>query len=68
MLQSLSLILSISSIIISIFVISENHKRRKKIHNKIIKDVTEKPYLSKMAMKNFPELKEDIIRVTTKQN
>ena len=47
MLQSLSLILSISSIIISIFVISENHKRRKKIHNKIIKDVTEKPYLSK---------------------
>ncbi len=49
---TVSLILSISSIIISIFVISENHKRRKKIHNKIIKDVTEKPYLAKMAMKD----------------
>jgi hypothetical protein len=65
---TVSLILSISSIIISIFVISENHKRRKKIHNKIIKDVTEKPYLAKMAMKDFPELKEEIEKRTNDHN
>ena len=63
MLQSLSLILFISSIIISISVIYKSYKRQKEIHNKIIKDVTEKPYLAKMAMKDFPELKEELTKI-----
>ena len=68
MLQILSLILSILSIIISIFVIYKSYKKEKEIHNQIIKDVTEKPYLAEMAMKHFPELKEEIMRITNKQN
>ena len=68
MLQVLSLTLSILSIIISIFVIYKSYKRKKVIHNQIIKDVTEKPYLAKMAMKDFPEWKEEIIKITNKQN
>ena len=45
--------LSILSIIISIFVIYKSYKKEKEIHNQIIKDVTERPYLAKMAMKIF---------------
>lgn len=68
MLQILSLILSSLSIIISIFVIYKSYKKEKEIHNQIIKDVTEKPYLAKMAMKDFSELKEEIVRITNKHN
>lgn len=68
MFQILSLILSILSIIISIFVIYKSYKKEKEIHNQIIKDVTEKPHLAKMAIEDFPELKEEIIRITNKQN
>ena len=56
------------SIIISIFVIYKSYKKEKEIHHQIIKDVTEKPYLAKMAMKDFPELKEEILSITNKQN
>ena len=68
MLQILSLILSSLSIIISIFVIYKSYKKEKEIHNQIIKDVAEKPYLNKMAKKDFPEWKEEIIKITNKQN
>lgn len=68
MLQILSLILSILSIIISIFVIYKSYKKKKEIHNQIIKDVAEKPYLAKTAMKDFPELKEEIMRITNNHN
>ena len=60
--------LSILSIIISIFVIYKSYKKEKEIHNQIIKDVAEKLYLAKMAMKDFPDLKEEIIRITNKHN
>ena len=60
--------LSILSIIISIFVIYKSYKKEKEIHNQIIKDVTERPYLAKMAMKNFPKLKEEIMRIINEQN
>ena len=60
--------LSVLSIIISIFVIYKSYKKEKEIHNQIIKDVTERPYLAKMAIKNFPELKEEIISITNNQN
>lgn len=60
--------LSILSIIISIFVIYKSYKNEKEIHNQIIKDVTERPYLAKMAIKDFPELKEEIMGITNKQN
>lgn len=60
--------LSILSIIISVFVIYKSYKKEKEIHNQIIKDVTERPYLAKMAMKNFPKLKEEIVRLTNEQN
>lgn len=60
--------LSVLSIIISIFVIYKSYKKEKEIHNQIIKDVTERPYLAKMAMKDFPELKEKIMRITNNQN
>lgn len=60
--------IEILSIIISIFVIYKSYKKEKENHNQIIKDVTEKPYLAKMAMKNFPELKEEIMGITNKQN
>ena len=60
--------LQILSIIISIFVIYKSYKKEKEIHNQIIKDVTEKPYLTKMAMKDFPEWKEEILSITNKQN
>lgn len=68
MLQILSLMLSVLSIIISIFVIYKSYKKENEIHNQIIKDVAEKPYLAKMAMKDFPEWKEEIIKITNKQN
>lgn len=38
-------------------------QKEKEIHNQIIKDVTERPYLAKMAMKDFPKLKEEIMRI-----
>lgn len=60
--------LEIASIIISIFVIYKSYKKENEIHNQILNDVAEKPYLAKMAMKDFPELKEEIIRITNKQN
>ena len=60
--------LSVLSIIISIFVIYKSYKKEKEIHNQIIKDVTEKPHLATMAMKYFPKLKEEIMRITNKQN
>ena len=60
--------LSILSIIISIFVIYKSYKKEKEIHNQIIKDVTERPCLAKMVIKDFPELKEEIMGITNKQN
>lgn len=66
MLQILSLILSLLSIIISVFVICKSYKKRKKIHDQIIKDVTENPHLAKAAVRDFPEWKEEIIRITNK--
>lgn len=60
--------LSILSIIISIFVIYKSYKKEKEIHNQIIKDVTERPYLAKMAMKDFPKLKEEIMRISNRTN
>ena len=60
--------LEITSIIISIFIIYKSYKKENEIHSQILNDVTEKPYLAKMAMKDFPELKEEIIRITNKQN
>ena len=68
MLQILSLMLSVLSIIISIFVIYKSYKKEKEIHNQIIKDVTENPHLAKMAIKDFPVLKEKIMRITNEQN
>ena len=56
------------SIIISIFVIYKSYKKRREIHDQIIKDVTEHPYLAKAAMRDFPEWKEEIIRITNNHN
>lgn len=64
MLQILSLILSLLSITISIFVICKSYKKRKEIHDQVIKDVTEHPYLAKAAIRDFPEWKEEIMSVT----
>ena len=61
MLQILSLMLFVLSIIISIFVIYKSYKKEKEIHNQIIKDVTENPHLAKMVIKDFPVLKEKIM-------
>lgn len=66
--QTLALILSLLSITISVFVIYKSYKEKNEIHDKIIKDVTEYPYLAKAAMKYFPEWKEEIMRITDKQN
>ena len=66
MLQLLSLILSILSITISVFVIYKSYKKRKEIRDQIIKDVTENPQLAEAAMRDFPEWKEEIIRMTNK--
>lgn len=68
MLQTLSLILSLLSITISVFVIYKSYKKKNEIHDQVIKDVTEHPYLAKAAMKNFPEWKEEIIRITSNHN
>ena len=66
--EILASIPSVFAIIISIFVICKSYKKEKEIHNKIIKDVTENPDLAEMAMKEFPELKEEILSITNKQN
>ena len=56
------------SIIISIFVIYKSYKKRREIHDQIIKDVTENPQLAEAAMRDFPEWKEEIIRITNNHN
>ena len=66
--QHLPFILSILSLIISIFTIYKTYKNRKEIHDQVIKDVIEHPHLAKTAMRVFPEWKEEIIRITNKQN
>lgn len=58
--------LEITSIIISIFVIYKSYKKENEIHNQILNDVAEKPYLAKMAMKDFPQLKEEIMRISNR--
>ena len=68
MLEFLSIIPSILAIIISIFVICKSYKKENEIHNKVIKAVIDDPDLAEMAMKEFPELKEEIMRITNKQN
>ena len=68
MIEILASIPSILAIIISIFVIYKSYKKEKEIHNQIIKDVTENPHLAKMAIKDFPVLKEKIMRITNEQN
>ena len=68
MTEILSSIPSIFVIVLSIFITYKSYKREKGIHNKIIKDVTKNPDLAKMAMEDFPELKEEIIRITNKHN
>lgn len=55
-------------IMLSIFIIYKSYKREKEIHNKILKDVTENPDLAEMAIKDFPELKEEIMRIINKTN
>lgn len=64
----LSSIPHIFIIILSIFVICKSYKKEKEAHNRIIKAVIEAPALAEMAMKEFPELKEEIMRITNKQN
>ena len=59
---------SILAIIISIFVICKSYKKEKEIHNKVIKAVIDDPDLAKIAMEEFPELKEEIMRMTNNQN
>lgn len=68
MLEFLSIIPSILAIIISIFVICKSYKKENEIHNKVIKAVIDDPDLAEMAMEEFPELKEEIMRITNKQN
>lgn len=68
MIEILASIPYIFVIILSIFIIYKSYKREKEIHNKIIRDVTKNPDLAKMAMEDFPELKEEIIKITNKQN
>lgn len=59
---------SILAIIISIFVICKSYKKEKEIHNKVIKAVIDDPDLAKIVMEEFPELKEEIMRITNNQN
>lgn len=66
--EILASIPSILAIIISIFVICKSYKKEKEAHNKIIKYVTEDPKLAEMAMQEFPELKEEIMKIVNKQN
>ena len=68
MLEFLSIIPSILAIIISIFVICKSYKKEKEIHNKVIKAVIDDHDLAEIAMEEFPELKEEIMRITNKQN
>ena len=68
MLEILASIPHIFVIILSIFIIYKSYKREKEIHNKIIKDVTKNPDLAEMAMKEFPILKEEIMKIINKQN
>ena len=68
MLEFLSIIPSIVAIIISIFEICKSYKKENEIQNKVIKAVIDDPDLAEMAMEEFPELKEEIMRITNKQN
>ena len=68
MIEILASIPHIFVIILSIFIIYKSYKREKEIHNKILKDVTENPDLAEMAMKEFPILKEEIMKIINKQN
>lgn len=68
MLEILASIPHIFVIILSIFIIYKSYKREKEIHNKILKDVTKNPDLAEMAMKEFPILKEEIMKIINKQN
>lgn len=68
MLEILASIPHIFVIILSIFIIYKSYKREKEIHNKIIRDVTKNPDLAEMAMKDFPVLKEEIMKIINKQN
>ena len=68
MLEILASIPHIFVIILSIFIIYKSYKREKEIHNKILRDVTKNPDLAEMAMKEFPILKEEIMKIVNKQN
>lgn len=68
MIELLASIPHIFVIILSIFIIYKSYKREKEIHNKILKDVTKNPDLAEMAMKEFPILKEEIMKIINKQN
>ena len=68
MIEILAAIPSILVIIISIFVICKSYKKEKEIHNKVIKAVIDDPDLAKIVMEEFPELKEEIMRITNNQN
>lgn len=67
MIDTLTSILYIFAIILSIFIIYKSYKMEKEIHNKILKYVTENPDLAEMAMKDFPELKEEIMKIINNQ-
>lgn len=68
MIEILASIPHIFIIILSIFIICKSYKREKEIHNKILRDVTKHPDLAEMAMKEFPILKEKIMKIINKQN
>lgn len=68
MLEILASILHIFIIMLSIFIIYKSYKREKEIHNKILRAVTKNPNLAKMAMKEFPILKAEIMKIINKQN
>lgn len=68
MIEILASIPHIFVIILSIFIIYKSYKREKEIHNKILRDVTKNPDLAEMAMKEFPILKEEIMKIINKQN
>ena len=68
MIEILAAIPSILIIILSIFIICKSYKKENEIHNKVIKAVIDDPELAKIAMEVFPELKEEIMRITNKQN
>lgn len=65
MLEFLPIILSILAIIISIFVICKSYKKENEIHNEIKAVIDD---LAKIAIEEFPELKEEIIRIKNNQN